>query len=112
MRPSIKGRRNKITAVAFVALISFGGLSSFAAPAHADGILAQLLPQLLSGNSGDDYYRRADHHDERWHRWSDGERLSRNNRHEENQRWRDSRDHGAFYRHRDGEAYRHYERGE
>jgi hypothetical protein len=66
MIPVDKNARTRLTAVALAALVSFGGLSTLAAPAHADGVLASIVPRVLIGNGEDNNnyqhaYRTDDH---------------------------------------------------
>ncbi|GHE04012.1 hypothetical protein U879_21055 [Defluviimonas sp. 20V17] len=98
MTLSVRPTRARITSVALVALISFGGISAVAAPAHADGIFAQILPQILYGNTDDNGYRRAYHSDDYWRQRREREHFRRYYRREGDQRWRNNRDEGNRYR--------------
>ncbi len=102
MRPSVRNIRTRITAVALAALISFGGLSTVAAPAHADGIFSQVLPQVLFGNREGDNYRRADRRDAQWRQEREQSRgyYRRNG----DRHWQNNGD--------EGHAYRRYRRGD
>jgi len=104
MKPSVRNMRVRIPAVALAALISFGGLSTVAAPAHADGIFAQVLPQVLFGNREGDTYRRAEQRDEQWHRRREREQSRGYYRRNDDRRWQNNGD--------EGHDYRRYERGD
>jgi len=102
MKPSVRNMRVRIPAVALAALISFGGLSTVAAPAHADGIFSQVLPQVLFGNREGDNYRRADRRDAQWRQGREPSRgyYRRNG----DRHWQNNGD--------EGHAYRRYRRGD
>lgn len=98
MTLSDRKTRIRITSAALVALISFGGISTIAAPAHAEGIFAQILPQIFYRNSDDGGSRRAYPNDDHWHQRRDREHFRRHYQRDGERRWQDNRDEGGQYR--------------
>lgn len=86
---------SRLAAVALATLVSFGGLSALAAPAHADGLFVSVIPRVLFGNSDGDGYARAYRGEDHWRRPRSRERFRGYHRHEGDRRqWRENRDRG------------------